>query len=567
MKMRARTHLATLSILLLLPWLLVLECSSQVAPKTTPANSTPEPIAARLRAIIASGTVEDLRWPNFTDYRQSTQKLYKATNYAAVWIRDGQASPQALAVIAEFVGSQKRGLIPEDYDASRWPQRLSALKVSSGNPDTRARFDAALTVCAMRYISDLHSGRVNPVHSEFSITIDQRKYDLPEFVAEKVLAASNVSELFNAVEPQYTGYKRTEAVLQTYLRLASQDHGAPLPGVKKSVAIGNTYPGIDQLTQRLRLRGDLPQSAVVNTKAGIYDGQLVEAVKHFQARHGLQADGVLGQETLRHLNTPLSDRVLQLEDALERWRWLPAGYQHLPVVVNIPEYILRTFVSDHKIAMRMNVVVGKEMDETPVFAKEMKYIVFRPYWNIPQDITSAEIVPALRKNRRYLASQNFEVTDQNGRVVTRGAVSAGVLAQLLSGKLLVRQRPGPENSLGLVKFIFPNNENVYLHSTPAQQLFSEAHRDFSHGCIRVEKPVELATWLLQDQPKWTQATITAAMNSGPDNQQVNLTSPVPVVIVYVTAVVEENGEVYFFDDVYGHDRLMNEALAKGQAYR
>jgi murein L,D-transpeptidase YcbB/YkuD len=538
-----------------------------VAPRTALANKTPEPIAERLQAITASGTLEDLRWPNFTDYRQSTQKLYKATNYKAVWIRDGQASPQALAVIGEFAGSQKRGLIPEDYDASRWKQRLSGLKVSSGNPDTQARFDAALTVCAMRYISDLHSGRVNPEHSEFSITIDQRKYDLPEFVTEKVLAASNVSELFDAVEPQYAGYKRTEAVLQTYLTLASQDHGAPLPGIKKSVAIGGAYPGIEQLSQHLRLRGDLPQSTVVNTKAGIYDGRLVEAVKRFQARHGLQADGVLGQETLRHLNTPLSDRVLQLEDALERWRWLPAGYPHLPVVVNIPEYILRTFVSDHKIALRMNVVVGKELDQTPVFAKEMKYIVFRPYWNVPEDITSAEIVPALRKNKRYLARQNFEVTDQNGRVVTRGAVTRSILAQLLSGKLLVRQRPGPENSLGLVKFIFPNDENVYLHSTPSQQLFSEAHRDFSHGCIRVEKPVELATWLLHDQPKWTQATITAAMNSGPDNQQVNLTSPVPVVIVYVTAVVEENGEVYFFDDVYGHDRSMNAALAKGQPYR
>jgi murein L,D-transpeptidase YcbB/YkuD len=315
------------------------------------------------------------------------------------------------------------------------------------------------------------------------------------------------------------------------------------------------------------LLGDLPHSAVMNTKAGVYDGQLVEAVKHFQSRHGLQADGILGQETLRHLSIPLSDRVLQLEDALERWRWLQAGYQHLPVVVNIPEYILRTFVSDHRIAMRMNVVVGKELDQTPVFAKDMKYIVFRPYWNVPQDITSAEIVPALRKNKRYLASQNFEVTDQNGRVVIRGAVSASTLAQLLSGKLLVRQRPGPENSLGLVKFIFPNDQNVYLHSTPAQQLFSEVHRNFSHGCIRVEKPVELAAWLLQDQPKWTQQAINAAMNSGPDNQQVNLTSPVPVVIVYLTAIVEENGEVYFFDDVYGHDRSMNAALAKGQPYR
>jgi murein L,D-transpeptidase YcbB/YkuD len=566
MEMRAKRNLATLGFLLLLPGLFVLECSSQVTPKTVSTNSAPEPVAERLQAIAASGTLADLRWPNFTDYRQNTQKLYKATKYTAVWVRDGQASPQALAVIAEFVSGQRRGLIPEDYDASRWSQRLSALKAASGNPDTLARFDAALTICAMRYISDLHRGRVDPNRSEFTIAIDQHKYDLPEFLAEKVLTASNVSEIFNAVEPQYTGYKRTEATLQTYLDLASNDHSTPLPDIKDNLETGDAYAGIEPLAERLRLRGDLPQSAVVNTKAGVYDGQLVEAIKHFQSRHGLEVDGVLGPETLRQLNIPLSDRVLQLEDALERWRWLPAGYPHLPVVVNIPEYKLRTYVSDHKIAMRMNVVVGKQLAQTPVFAKDMKYIVFRPYWNVPPDITSAEIVPALRKNKQFLASQNLEVTDQNGRVVASGEVSAAILAQLLSGKLLVRQRPGPENSLGLVKFIFPNDQNVYLHSTPSQHLFSEAHRDFSHGCIRVENPVDLAEWLLHDQPKWTRETIDAAMNSGPDNQQVKLSGPVPVVIVYVTALVEENGEVYFFDDIYGHDRSMNAALAKGQPY-
>jgi murein L,D-transpeptidase YcbB/YkuD len=178
----------------------------------------------------------------------------------------------------------------------------------------------------------------------------------------------------------------------------------------------------------------------------------------------------------------------------------------------------------------------------------------------------AEVVPDIRKNSKYLAHQNLEITDQAGRVVTTGAVSANILAQLRSGKLLVRQRPGPDNSLGLVKFIFPNDQDVYLHSTPAQELFSEARRDFSHGCIRVQKPVELAAWLLQDQPKWTQDAISAAMNSGPNNQQVKLTHPVPVVIVYVTAVVEENGEVYFFDDIYGHDGLLNARLAKGPPY-
>jgi murein L,D-transpeptidase YcbB/YkuD len=484
-----------------------------------------------------------------------------------VWVRDGQASPQALAIIAEFVSSQKRGLIPEDYDASRWPQRLNALKVSSGNPDTLAHFDAALTVCAMRYISDLHTGRVNPQHPTFSVNIEKQNYDLSEFLAKKVLTANNVPELLNAIEPQYTGYKRTEAALQTYLDLASQDHSAPLPSVNRSPTNSDDYPGIAQLVQQLRARGDLPQSAVVNTNAGLADAQLEGAIKHFQVRHGLQGDGKLGKETLRHLNTPLGDRVLQLEYTLERWRWLPADYPHLPVVVNLPEFILRTFVSDHQIAMRMDVVVGRELNQTPLFVKEMKYIVFRPFWNVPQSITSKEIVPALRKNRNYLAKHKFEVVDKGGRIVTRGTVSADVLSKLQSGKLSVRQRPGPANSLGLVKFIFPNEDSVYLHSTPSQQLFSRARRDFSHGCIRVEKPVELAAWLLKDQPKWTAETIRAAMDSGPDNQQVNLASPVPVVIVYLTAVVEENGEIYFFDDIYGHDRSMNATLAKGQPYR
>ena len=561
MEMLARSPLATVGILLLLPGLLALECSSQVAPETPPA-----PITERLHAITAGGTLADLRWPNFSDYRQSTQALYKAMNYTAVWVHAGQASPQALAVIAEFVSSQKRGLIPEDYDASRWPQRLIVLKASPGNQDNLARFDAALTICAMRYISDLHSGRVNPNHSAFSITIDHKKYDLPEFLAEKVLGASNVSEIFGTLEPQYTGYKRTVAALQTYLALASQDHSAPLLAVTRSQATTGAYAGAEQLVQYLRLRGDLPQSAVVNTKDGLHDGQLVAAIKRFQSRLGLEADGKLGKETLRQLNVPLGYRVLQLDDALERWRWLPSGYSHLPVVVNIPEFILRTYVSDHKIAMRMDVVVGKELAQTPIFAKEMKYIIFRPYWDVPQSITGATVIPALRKNKRYLEKENFEVTDQKGRVVTSGAVSSSILAQLQSGKLLVRQRPGPANSLGLVKFIFPNDQDVYLHSTPEPQLFSKARRDFSHGCIRVEKPVELAAWLLQDQPKWTQQSITAAMNSGPNNQRVNLTSPVPVVIVYVTAVVEENGEVYFFDDIYGQDGSLNARLTKGPPY-
>lgn len=545
---------------ILVLWSMALGCHSQATPPPPQAA-----VAEQLQAIAAGGSIAGQRWPNFTDYRRQVQQLYAATNYAPVWVRDGRATPQALAVMAALESSRQKGLNPEDYDASRWPLRLHALQAAPGDANTVAHFDAALTVGAMRYISDLHVGRVNPRHFKFGIDVEQKRYDLPQFLAQKLLGANDVPQVLNEVEPPYYAYRRTEAALQTYLALAAQDHSVPLPEVQKTVAPGDTYAGLDGLAQRLHLLGDLPQGAILNP--GIYDGALVDAVKRFQSRHGLGADGRLGKETLRQLNTPLSFRVQQLEDALERWRWLPADFSPLPVGVNIPEFVLRVFSSDHRIAMRMNVVVGKAVrHETPVFAKDMKYIVFRPYWNVPLSITRAEIIPALQKDGSYLARKNFEVTGQNGRIVTSGAVSPDVLAQLRSGKLLVRQRPGPANSLGLVKFMFPNEHNVYLHSTPAPQLFSQSRRDFSHGCIRVEKPVELAAWLLQDQPKWTLDAVRAAMQSGPDNQQVNLTRPVPVVIIYLTAVVEEDGEVYFFDDIYGHDRSLNAVLAKGPPY-
>jgi murein L,D-transpeptidase YcbB/YkuD len=197
----------------------------------------------------------------------------------------------------------------------------------------------------------------------------------------------------------------------------------------------------------------------------------------------------------------------------------------------------------------------------------MKYIIFRPYWNLPLDIVRAEIVPKLLRNPRYLAQKGFEATDQNGHIVAAGAVSQTVLAEIKSGRILIRQKPGPRNALGLVKFMFPNEFDVYLHSTPAPELFNQSRRDFSHGCIRVEEPAELAAWLLKDQSKWTLESIKAAMQSGPDNHQVNLTRPVPVVIVYLTAIVEENGEVYFYNDIYGLDGILNDALAKNQTNR
>ncbi|MGA2653700.1 MAG: L,D-transpeptidase family protein [Terracidiphilus sp.] len=525
-------------------------------------------VAERLRTLTSAATLPESHSANFIDNHQNAQKVYEAIQYSPAWVREGQATPQALAIITALENSQQKGLQPEDYDSSQWAARLAALKAAPGNADTVANFDATLTVNAMRYLSNLRIGRVNPKPLEFGIDLDQKHYDLPLFLVQKVLTGSNLPEVLNKVEPQYLGYQRTETALQNYLTLAAQDHSQPLPDLQKAVKSGDAYSSAQQLGERLRLLGDLPQVAVVDPNATTYDDPLVEAVKHFQVRHGLKSEGRLDKETIAQLNIPLSTRVIQLEDSLERWRWLPADYPQLPVAVNIPGFKLRVFSDDHTIALRMNVVVGKALNhQTPVFAKEMKYIIFRPYWNLPLDIVRAEIVPKLQRNPRYLAQKGFEATDQNGHNVGAGVVTPTMLAELKSGRLLVRQKPGPRNALGLVKFMFPNEFNVYLHSTPAPELFNQSRRDFSHGCIRVEEPAELAAWLLQDQPKWTLEKIKAAMQTGPDNQQVNLSKPLPVVIVYLTAIVEENGEVYFYNDIYGLDGTLNDALAKSQANR
>ena len=563
-----------LSVLLLSCWLVSTGCTSQTSAPTQQQGSSPAQssnidlaaVSSRLHEIAASGNLSDLHWPNFTDYRLHFQHIYEASNFAPVWLSNGKPTPQALGVIQALEASKQKGLNPDDYDASRWPDRLHGID-GSPTPDTLARFDAALTVGAMRYISDLHIGRVNPKHFNFGIDIEANKYDLPHFVTSKVVNATNVQSVLDGVEPPYNGYKATETMLQRYLQLAAQGDGPPVADVTKTVVPGDAYPGIPQLTQRLRLFGDLHADTVVDANASTYSGSLVDGVKTFQSRHGLAVTGKIDKDTVRQLNTPLATRVSQLQDALERWRWLPPQFPQPPVVANIPEFIVRAYGPNQKVEFASNVVVGKALrTQTPIFAKDMRYIVFRPYWNVPTGIVRGEIIPGIVRDRNYISKKNFEVTTFDGKVITDGVISDDVLAQLRAGKLTVRQKPGPTNSLGLIKLMFPNEYNVYLHSTPAQQLFSQSRRDFSHGCVRVEKPAELAAYLLRNQPPWTLEKVKAAMQSGPDNQQVNLTTPVPVLILYVTAVVEEDGSVHFFDDIYGYDKTLEAVLAKGQPY-
>jgi L,D-transpeptidase YcbB len=519
-----------------------------------------------IQNIVASGKLEGMRWPNFSDYRRSLQEFYEPTLYAAAWVQGAQPVPQALALIERFRDAAKKGLDPEDYDASRWDERIRALRGPSSGPDA-ARFDVALTVCAMRYVSDLRIGRVNPTHFDFGLSVVQKKYDLAQFLRDQIVTTPDLQAVLDRVEPPFAGYRRTEQALAHYMELVGSDDGEKLPAITKPIDRGQSYAGVPRLARFLHLVGDLPPNFTFAGDNQIYNEPLVDAVKRFQRRHGLDADGRLGPATIKQLNLPLQQRVLQLQLTLERWRWLPAEFPSPPIIVNIPDFRLRALDESNKVTMDMRVVVGKAMrTQTPVFTREMTYVVLRPYWNVPPSILRSEIVPAIQRDRGYISRKNYEVTTNDGKPVTSGEISDEVLAQLRRGKLAVRQKPGPRNALGLVKLIFPNEYNVYLHSTPSPDLFSRSRRDFSHGCIRVEKPAELAAWVLRNNPVWTLEKVQQGMQSGKDNVAVSLVKRVPVFVVYGTVLAYENGEVHFSDDIYGHDARLAAALAKGYPY-
>jgi murein L,D-transpeptidase YcbB/YkuD len=543
------------------------QTETSAKPAATPQQLSQEGQAS-LRAIIQAGNLSDLRWPNFSDYDKHLQKFYESYGYSLPWVREMQPTAQAQQVIAVLLKADQMGLSAEDYDGPRWSERFGKLKPAAPQPSEAdaVRFDAALTVCVMRYVSDLHIGKVNPKHFDFDLDVEAKKYDLPEFLKEHVVDASDVAGVLGQVEPPYPGYRRTIQALHTYLELAKEFGGEPLPAIQKTIAPGDSYPGVPQLVRLLRLVGDLPADANLPADGTVYQGPLVDAVKSFQRRLGRTPDGRISPQTLADLNVPLIGRVRQMQLTLERWRWLPVSYQKSPVVANIPEFRLRAYDENFKVAVTMNVVTGKAYShDTPVFSDTMEYVIFRPYWNVPYSIAKAEFFPRIAKDPDYLSKKGFDVVDSRQEVVTSGTVTGDVLEQLRAGKLFVRQKPGPKNSLGLVKFIFPNNYNIYMHDTPEQEFFSKTRRDFSHGCIRLERPADLAVWVLRNNPGWNMEHVRAAMN-GDTTQQVNLTHPIPVLIVYATVIVTEDGIVQFYDDIYGHDAALEKVLENGYPY-
>jgi len=509
--------------------------------------------------LIENARLDDLEWSEFQDYREQAHQFYSPQRYALAWISGDQPTSQARAMIAFFQHADFKGLDPRDYDAMRWESRLKELATAGGRPldEKLVHFDLALTVSALRYISDLHNGRVSPASFQFGLAA--KSFDAAEFLRSRLLGSTDTGAILEEIEPRFAGYRRTAQAFEHYLALANEGEGTPIPIPTFPLKAGDTYAGIPQLAERLQGLGDLAPDAVLPKRPDLYGGALAVAVKHFQQRHGLNPDGRLTQETYDELITPFSDRATQLQFTLERFRWLPAKVDSPLIVVNIPEFRLRAY-EDHRIVLTMRAIVGEAFEhQTPIFADQMEALVFRPYWNVPESIAKRELVGELKRHPRYLATHDMQVVDGRGNVITADRVDAKTLKRLEAGTLMLQQQPGPANALGLVKFVFPNQYGIYMHGTPEAGLFGRARRDLSHGCIRVENSAALAAWVLRDDPAWTLERVIAVMH-GEESITVRLPHAVPILIVYGTAVVEENNEVHFFKDIYGFDATLQAAL-------
>ncbi|HSV71881.1 MAG TPA: L,D-transpeptidase family protein [Methylibium sp.] len=480
---------------------------------------------------------------------------------AAAWFDAGRPRAVAQEAAALLADAASHGLDPRDYEADA----LQAAVVRGDGDAARVAVVAeALSQAMRRYLADLHDGRIDPrrIHHDFAVS-RAPGFD-PAALLRGTLQAGRLADAVRAAAPSLPLYGQLREALARYRGWV--DHPAWAEALPRPpggrLDPGQAYAGLGRLAQRLAVLGDLAADAPPPSH---YEGALVDALRGFQRRHGLADDGVLGRATRAQLDVTPAARVRQIELTLERLRWTPLMQAPRMVVINIPEFVLRAYeVRDGRIVVQeeMRVIVGKALDtRTPLFDEQMRAIEFSPHWNVPASIARQELLPRLRRDPGYFDRQGFEFVAPGGRVET--ALSDERLDALDAGALRLRQRPGAANALGDIKFVFPNREAIYLHHTPSTGLFARDRRDFSHGCIRVERPVALAQFVLRGQPEWTEERIRAAM-AARASSTLRLAEPLPVLIAYGTTLVRD-GRIHFFDDLYGHDRALAAALRRRPA--
>ncbi|MEJ1236483.1 L,D-transpeptidase family protein [Chryseolinea sp. T2] len=471
------------------------------------------------------------RYPRFADYAADINKFYRKRDFAYAWYDQKGLIEQAGSLFNRIVHIHDDGItaqLPYEADFVRMMEDSdSILRKEPRNADA----ELMLTSQYFSFAKHVWQGVGQTDEEKMDWYLVRKKLDLEALMDSLLL---HPERSINADEPVYRQYALLRRYLKKYNEIDSAGKWITVPSSDRKLSEGDSSHVILHIRKRLALTGDFQGDTISAT----YTADLAKAIKRFQDSRGLQADGVIGPTVISELNMPASKIVEQIVLNMERARWVPVSMDGSYIVVNIPAFKL--YVYDHdSLVWDMNIVAGQPMHETVIFNGELKYVVFSPYWNVPQSIYKNEILPGIKRDPDYLAKHNMEKFGNS-----------------------VRQKPGPSNSLGRVKFLFPNSYNIYLHDTPSKSLFSKDNRAFSHGCIRLAEPKKLAMYLLRDSKAWTSAKIDAAMSSNSE-KWVTLDKPVPVFIAYFTAWVGRDGALNIRKDVYKRDSRLAEMMIAG----
>ena len=483
-------------------------------------------------------------------------KFYTEREYLPAWSDDYGPFPYVEDFVEVIRNAYREGLRPEDYHLNKIEAALSGLYTSllgGETPDSAkvVEIDLMITDAFLRYASHLVNGRVDHRRAYPDWVVNQRSADLTA-VLHRALASGEIEEELADLAPHYPGYVNLKEKLTEYRGIAEKGGWQRIPQGPK-LHKGSRGERVAILRQRLIVSGDCESAA--EDKHGIFDHDLEAAVRRFQKRHGLKEDGRVGKSTLEALNVPVEKRIRQIALNMDRLRWLPDDHGDRNIFVNIADFSLDV-IEDEKSVMAMRIIAGKNDWRSCVLSAKMTYMELNPFWKVPDSIAVKEILPQIKKDPDYLAKKNIKVlrdwNDKAKEIDPKTVDWSHVRVKNFPYRF--RQEPGPGNPLGRIKFIFPNECEIYLHDTTTRHLFGRARRDFSHGCIRIEKPVELATYLLQNKQTWTRKKILAEIRKG-KRQVVMLPDPINVLIFYGTAWVDSEGIIQFRNDIYRIDEI------------
>ena len=516
-------------------------------------QNEPSPFLQELLSGADGGVVLELPGGDTLNISSEVVAFYHAQGYRQAWTNYDEIEEGGWTMLRVMESAVSDGLDPERY---RFPVALSMVQQveedslpEEDEPAQMARVDLVLSEVFGRYAHHLRGGVLEPAESGLDWRIAKDTADVQGLLTQ-LSEGADAEAMVASLRPQAPAYNALMEQLAKYRKIAAAGGWPEVPG-ELEAEIGSTAPGVAVLRQRLIAEGDAEEvrlAGMGNAAATTFDENLKAALEHFQNRHGIAADGAIGPSTLKELNTSAESRVQQILLNLDQWRWLPQDLGERYILVNVAGFEME-YVRNDSVALAMAVVVGQEGWETPIFTDTMEHIVFNPYWNVPASIKEDEVIPAIRSDPSYLSRNNMEAL-AGGRVVN--AVDYGNL-----DAYTFRQRPGGKNALGQVKFLFPNEHNVYLHDTPADQYFARTSRAFSHGCIRLEKPLELARVLLEDVTDRS-ANDVEGLIARQSEQWINLTEPLPVYILYFTAWAGRDSGMHFYPDVYERDERLRE---------